>query len=212
MERKVSFLEAKNVLGNNFIGPTEIEKLRLGFTIPSLVEVPNISFSIEELREKANTHILFLGIPHLNSKLLVNIKNLKNIFGENPELNLPCFYFQDWYENQDFIKECIDLKWFFIPKELNKNTKGKSPESLMRQSVNFQKLNSAIEIIYLFFVYYLHTKGEVLFEGDYIWTRNLDNNGDIIYVGNYQDSFHQKRIGFEIHRHLSIKSNYGALI
>ena len=51
-----------------------------------------------------------------------------------------------------------------------------------------------------------------LWNYDYVWCKDRDNTGDQIYVGRYTDPDGINADGFEIHRHLSIKKSYGALL
>lgn len=53
--------------------------------------------------------------------------------------------------------------------------------------------------------------GEKLWDNDYIWCSDTYNNGDQIYVGRYTDLSGLNADGFEIHRHLKIKNNYGVI-
>ena len=46
---------------------------------------------------------------------------------------------------------------------------------------------------------------------DYVWCSDVDDKGDQIYVGRYTDASGLNADGFEIHRHLRIKQNYGVV-
>ena len=67
-----------------------------------------------------------------------------------------------------------------------------------------------ILITYIFITYY-KTTGIILWQNDYIWCNDFDSNEDQIYVGRYYDPLGISKDGFSIHRHLTIKENYGWL-
>ena len=72
-------------------------------------------------------------------------------------------------------------------------------------------LYSAVELTYTFFVNYFVNDGEKLWNNDYVWCSDVDDKGDQIYVGRYTDASGLNADGFEIHRHLRIKNNYGVV-
>ena len=72
-----------------------------------------------------------------------------------------------------------------------------------------EKFPSAILTSFVFFSYYLLSR-ELLWKNDFTWCSDLDNNGDQIYTGRYIDPKGINKNGFNIHRHLSIRSYHGA--
>lgn len=125
----------------------------------------------------------------------INLSLLKKLY---PNI----FYPQDWYENEPFMNKCFTPGWYTFPKNLLKTSRGKSPHN--------QKLYPASLVTYIFIVYY-ETYNKVLWPNDYIWCDDFDSNGDQIYVGRYYDPLGISKNGFSIHRHLTIKENYGWL-
>jgi hypothetical protein len=132
------------------------------------------------------------------------------IFGANPSKKEPCFYNQDWYLNENFAKDkTLELKWYLISKTTDKKTRGKNPEELKKHISKTENFPSAVLATFVFFAYYLHTGGDILWKEDFIWCKDRDSNGDRIYVGRYKDPKKINKNGFNIHRHLQIKTCYG---
>lgn len=193
--------DAKLIFKKNFIGPDELINCneKLNFLIPE--SISNIHLDLDKINPEE--YILIYGCENLVDKSNVSIRKLIEIFGYNNNgLNL-CFYNQDWYLSEDFIDESLNNKWHLIQKNLSKETRGTEPN---KEVMSF--LPSSILCTYTFFVWWLVNK-EILWSKDYVWTRTKDSYGDRIYVGKYLDNDDPKRSGFSIHRHLSIKNNYG---
>jgi hypothetical protein len=199
--------ECKNLLGQNFIGPEELVSIstRLGLFVPETIPVP--PYSAEILKECANTHLLVLMVSQFTDGTAVSIMSLRDKFGIDPYVAVPCFYNQDWYVNESFSKKTAEQKWILVSKNLIDSTRALRPEQIELA----KPFPSAIECVYAFFVNYLVTGGEKIWECDYVWCSDLDDKGDRIYVGRYTDPNGLNKDGFEIHRHLSIKNNYGAI-
>lgn len=196
-------------MGKNLIGPEEIRFFfkRLNLTA-FLDDIPQIQFSLAELRDKANNHILILGC-FADNEWPINIINLRKLFGVEPEVLEPCFYNQDWYLNEEFIKKPIPNKWFLVQKDVLADTRGLMPDLILEKfsPVTFP---SAILCAYSFFAYYINT-GTILWKNDFVWCSDKDHNGDRIYVGKYSDIGGINKNGFSIHRHLSLRKCYGAI-
>lgn len=196
------YLAAKQIMGNGFIGIEEIQKIdTLKFIINDTI--PEIPFSIEELDEKKNDYLLILGLEKLIDGRLVTIRNLVSIFGKDPQIKEPCFYNQDWYSNEDFIDVPMKNKWILIRKQGYNNSRAVLPQ-ILEQQYSFP---SAIECTYSFFISWL-SLNEKLWYNDFIWCSDTDHNGDKIYVGRYNDIDGVNKNGFNIHRHLSLRSCY----
>lgn len=195
---------AKEIMGRNFIGAKEIEALNdvFHFLIPE--QIPEIEYDENELLQKRDTHVLILCISEFLNGESVNIKNLKKLFATYKE---PCFYNQDWYNNEKFINLTLSKQWILVSKTICDDSRGVEMDEILRK----YKLFSAIELTYSFFVYYIFSEGERLWECDYVWCSDKDDKGDQIYVGRYKDASGFNSDGFEIHRHLRIKNNYGAI-
>ena len=53
---------------------------------------------------------------------------------------------------------------------------------------------------------------EILWPNDYIWCSDTDSHNDQIYVGKIIDNDNLSKTDFSVHRHLSVKLNYGSII
>lgn len=203
----VTIDKAKLILGNNFVGLEELrplfEKMQLSY---ATVQVPVIQYSYDQLQRYSNDYLLILGIPELDNVPL-SIQTFRNIFGVNPELSEPCFYNQDWYLNEDFINKTLDLRWYLLKKNVWKESRAIQPNELLKNNVIFP---NAILCVYAFWAYY-YAQHVMLWYYDFIWCNDTDHNGDRIYVGKYHDIDGVNKDGFSIHRHLALRSCYGAI-
>jgi hypothetical protein len=137
---------------------------------------------------------------------------MRSVFGWDPAKSEPCFYNQDWYLKEKFAKDInLDFKWYLIKKTVNKDTRGKNPEDILRLFKNKESFPLTVLTAFTFFAYYLLNKGEILWKHDFIWCSDKDANGDRVYTGRYLDPKNINKNGFNIHRHLSIGTCYGAV-
>lgn len=197
---------ARDILGKNFIGEKESEILPEGFKIKTNTSL-KIPFSLDELKNKKDSHILIYCPAEFEDGTPISIYSIRTAI-EKIGVKSPCFYNQDWYLKENFYKKAIDAPhWLLIQKYLDDSTRGVAPEKLESE----YKLPAAVELTFSFFVYYYVTGGQKLWNNDYVWCKDKDNSGDRVYVGRYTDLAGLNAEGFEIHRHLSIKMNYGAL-
>lgn len=205
MERKASIEDAKRIIGANFIGVDELRNLlKLSLKLPKKeVEVP---YTIEQLVNLKDDYILIYGASTTMTEDTVNLLFLRSIFGYDPEASEPCFYNQDWYMKESFMKRSLDDKWYLIKKNIYSDSRSKSPIELEKQ----YSFPSAILCAYVFFAMWL-LKDEQLWLHDFIWCSDLDKNSDRIYVGRYIDFEGLNKNGFSIHRHLSIRNCYGSI-
>lgn len=196
----------------NIIGLDEISKIhtKLGILDPCdyINLIPKIPEYLLKLSKDRSEFIIILGFPFFKDGSSLTISKFKSHLGTNPESSEPCFYNQDWYNGEKFYeKSSFNVCWYAINNNLLNTTRGISP-SFFPNYVT-KNLPSAILCVYTFFVYY-YTYSEFLWKSDYVWCSDEDKNSDQIYIGGYVDPFGINRNGLEIHRHLSIKSNYGA--
>jgi hypothetical protein len=210
MEREETFKEVKELFGSSFLGPGEINKVSEKLKIKSPDSVPSIPFDIAFLRERKDTHYLFLGIPTHSDGTPVTILSLRTIFGTDPSAGEPCFYNQDWYVKEKFANQSFHPGWYLFSKTLLDSTRGRAVNEILALPEIQGNLPSAVLSTYFFFLSYLVYKQPVI-KHDYIWNSDLDSKGDRIYVGKYIDPAGINKNGWEIHRHLSLKQNYGAL-
>ncbi len=204
MERGTSQLEARELFGINFIGVDELLEIKNKFPLEIPNVIPEINISKEILNMSKETHILILCIERFNNQDL-NILNLREFFGISIHCK-PNFYNQDWYLKEDFAVNSLNVEWKLIKKNVIEDSMGVLPE-VLSESINFP---SAILCTYTFFTYYL-CRNIVLWEHNFVWCRDLDYNGDRIYVGKYTDLVGLNNNGFSIHRHLKIRNIYGAI-
>lgn len=200
--------EARLIFKDNFIGFDELLLLfeqfyPLGETTFS---IPGIPWNKALLEKLADNYILILGMPSWGGVNL-SIRNIRNRFGIDPELSEPCFYNQDWYINENFIDETLELKWYLIRKNVFDNSRAVDPDILAEHDMKFP---SAILCCYTFFAFYF-ARGAKLWEYDFVWCCDKDHNGDRIYVGKYTDIDGINKNGFSIHRHLALRPCYGAI-
>jgi hypothetical protein len=205
MERRTTIEIAQSIMGDNFIGVNELDKISSILKIKSSNFIPEIKFSSEELKLKSENYILILGTKEMSDGTPLNILNLRKLFGTDPSQE-PCFYNQDWYINEKFVKKTLQYDWYLMRKEIFLESRGVEPERLL---INFN-FPSAILVTYIFFVYWV-LNNKILFETEYIWCEDLDDNGDRIYVGRYNDIKGISNSGFSIHRHLKISQIYGSV-
>lgn len=201
----VSLETAKKIMGNNVIGPNELKKINeFGLDIPC--EVSEIPYGESTLWDKRDNYYLIYGVSKFNNGNLVNIRNIKRIFGDDPMKNSPCFYFQDWYDNETFIDVPMEEGWFFIRKNVFEDSRAVQPDELKKRYL-FPK---AITCTYAFFIVWL-VLNEKLWYHDFVWCSDRDHNGDRVYVGKYNDVDGVNRDGFSIHRHLKLRPCYACV-
>lgn len=206
MER-ITIEQAKKLFGSNFIGLNELKSLFERMKLPlSSILIPDIHYSLNDLKKCSKDYILILGIPALGDTKL-SIANFRESFGMNPDVSEPCFYNQDWYMNEKFIHDTLDLRWYLLRKDTIENSRAVQPTDLLKEYINFP---AAILCVYTFFAYY-HFQKELLWYHDFIWCSDTDHNGDRIYVGKYHDVDGVNKNGFSIHRHLALRNCYAAI-
>ncbi|MBR0101280.1 MAG: hypothetical protein IJP90_16420 [Treponema sp.] len=194
---------ARKILGKNFIDAEALSRIDNLFAVSIPKEMPAISFGESEIKTKKDSHILILCTPKFSDGKPITIASIREKIA-NCRGN-PCFYNQDWYLHETFIQKPIESKWLFVSKTLLKESRALSADSIVAK----YKLHSAVELTYAFFVNYFVNDGEKLWNNDYVWCSDVDDKGDQIYVGRYTDTSGLNADGFEIHRHLKIKMNYG---
>lgn len=209
MERNATLEEAKEIMGLNFLGPNELinTNLFLFSNSNTFSNIPVINFSCGYLKSLSKSHILILGVSEIKNEGPLTLKILRRHFGFDPSVSEPCFYNQDWYLNEPFFEEnSIDNKWYLVRKKSNASLDGTNPES---HEIPLENYPSALLLSYLFFCWFFHTKGLLLWENEYVWCSDLDSNLDRVYVGRYIDISGKNKNGFSIHRHLKLTKQYG---
>ncbi len=140
----------------------------------------------------------------------ITLNQLRKQFGVDPAAGEPCFYNQDWYLKEDFAaKEATDGQWHVLPKKVREEWRAKQPEEIEAELTSTERFPTAVTAAFAFFAYWF-VAGERLWEHDFIWCSDRDHNSDRIYVGCYKDPAGVNKNGFNIHRHLSLRSSYSA--
>lgn len=202
----ITIQKAKEIMGNAFIGIDELKTCSpsLDFAIPSIL--PEIPYSEAKLQEVKDDYYLVLGLSKFADGKDITIRNMKAVFGKDPDINEPCFYNQDWYDKEDFIDSTMKDGWFLIRKDVYEDSRAVMPNELMK-TISFP---SAIQCTYSFFILWF-SKGEHLWYHDFVWCSDVDHNGDRIYCGKYHDVDGVNKNGFSIHRHLALRLCYASV-
>ncbi len=214
MERITDVEKAAKIMGDNFIGTAELAKIahNLPINLRYLLSItlPPVPYSEQQLMQNKDHYLLiWTGIKSLNESALTILK-IKDYYGANSAEREPCFYHQDWYLKEIFACEhTLSPGWCLIAKSILESSRAKNPQDPQLIAKDTQTFPSAVMAAFCFFSYYFHSCGELLWANEYLWCSDTDAYGDRIYVGRYQDSLGLNKNGFQIHRHLSIKANYG---
>lgn len=205
MHKPIAYQLAKQIMGRNFIGVEELNRIdKVKFFIPKAI--PKIPFEKEELKKKSADYILILGICAFGDQKPVTIRNLRETFGKDPEMGEPCFYNQDWYDNEEFIDIPLSEGWYLIRRSVYEDSRAVQPQEL---EIKYAFPN-AVSCVYAFFMAWL-TLDIKLWYHDFVWCSDKDHNGDRIYVGKYHDIDGINKNGFNIHRHLGLRNCYGCI-
>lgn len=208
----MDIIQAKKIFKKNFIGPEELGSIsrQLRIAKPSSRDLPLPPLTLPEAEKIGKDYLLLWGISRHRDGRPLTIISLRSIFGSNPARREPCFYNQDWYLQEDFAaRTVLKPQWYLLRKSVTPKSRGQNPESIngiLRPGENFPP---AILSAFAFFSYYLLTGGEILWPHDFIWCADKDSHNDRIYAGRYLDRKKKSKNGFNIHRHLSIRSCYG---
>lgn len=208
--------QAKKIMRKNFIGPEELNKVssQLGIANPAKAgrRIPKINFTEQQLKKNAKNCILILGMPTAKDGEKLTLNKMRSYFGWDPKKSEPCFYNQDWYLNEKFADKIhLKFQWYLVRKKVISSTRGENPQKLEKSLRPHQSFPSAVLTAFTFFAYYFITGGEILWKHDFVWCSDKDKNGDRIYTGRYEDPKKINKNGFNVHRHLSIRSCYGAV-
>jgi hypothetical protein len=203
--------DAHALFGASFIGADELSSVAAAFAFGKVV-APQIPFPDETLLSASGTHVLLFAAPIHADGRPVSINSLRGRFGINPNISEPCFYNQDWYVREDFASVPLDGRWHLLPKRVLESARGKSPEKIRSALRADEVFPTAAVCAFAFFAYWLISDGGRLWSHDYLWCRDIDHHGDQVYVGRYEDPGGINQPGFNIHRHLSLRSVHSAAI
>lgn len=197
-------------MGKNFIGPEELLKLQKHFSLFIPKNIIQIPFEKNKLLKLRKDYLLILGTSKDKKGKPLTLNRIRQIFGVNPKKSEPCFYNQDWYLKEKFASQkTLDAKWYLLKKNIIENTRMKNPNDIQKKMKSKERFPSAVLCTFTFFAYYFLNKKELLWKYDFIWCRDKDVNGDRVYVGRYADPKKINKNGFNVHRHLSIRTCYG---
>ncbi len=157
-------LEAKEILSANFIGTKELERLQNHFAVRIPETIPSIPFEKDKLEGCRGTHLLILCTPQFSDGTDISIETIRlkvSLSGETP-----CFYNQDWYLKEEFIKKQLGLKWLLVSKSVLDESRAIPAEKV----VSMYRLHSAVELTFAFFANYFVTYGTMTMSGVPMWT------------------------------------------
>jgi hypothetical protein len=205
--------EAKFIMKKNFIGPNELSLIAGELSSAPISTVPKVHYDAKVLKRAAKDYLLVLGVAKMSDGKPMTLNNMRAHFGFDSVVSEPCFYNQDWYLKEKFAdKTTLKNKWYLIRKDVIKETRGVRPDVLEGKLKKGEQFPLAILTAFTFFAYYFLHDGAMLWKHDFIWCSDKDKNGDRIYTGRYIDPKKVNKNGFNVHRHLSIRSAYGATI
>lgn len=206
------YLQAKKIMGKNFIGPEELAKMGK-FLQFKITKIPSVPFSEDLLKKIHQEYILILGAAKDAKGRAVTINYLRAVFGVDPARFEPCFYNQDWYLKEKFATEtALQFRWYLVGKNVVPASRGVEPNGALAKLPKNKSFPSAVLTAYTFLAYYFASGGEILWKHDFVWCADLDHNDDRIYTGRYIDPNSVNKNGFNIHRHLAVRSCYGAVV
>jgi len=213
MERTAAIETLKQHFGRNLILPDELnrisEKLGIAAILPESYGVPDIP---EIVMNHPDQYLVIPGVPFTQDNLPLTLARMRTVYGTDPEKSQPCFYNQDWYLNEAFATETtLEARWYILLKSVPEPTRARDPEDLLESLFTGSAFPSAILTAYVFFAWYFLTGGEKLWDHDFLWCSDHDHHGDRIYTGRYTDPAGINRNGFNIHRHLKLREQYGAI-
>jgi hypothetical protein len=211
MEGKASLEAARKIMGSNFIGTDELSKVSVLMGIAMPDEIPGIPFGQRELENRSHDSILILITNKTIDGNPLTINVLRNKLGTNPDIFEPCFYNQDWYIKEEFANQSPTIHWALFKKNVDETLRGVDPNDMNASKINSLPFIQAVSAVFVFFVWYF-INGEILWKSDFLWCKDLDSNGDRIYIGKYLDPNGINKNGLEIHRHLKIRDNYSYLL
>jgi hypothetical protein len=205
--------DAKIIMGKHFIGPDELSAVSDELGIKEVVGAPNVPYDEKTLSKLAKDYLLILGVPKTKHGTPLTLTALRSRYGVDPNISEPCLYNQDWYLNEKFANTTtLKSRWYLVRKNVLKESRSVRPDITLKKLKKGEDFPTAILATFTFFAYYNLTGGQLLWKHDFIWCSDKDKNGDRIYVGRYHDPKKVNKNGFNIHRHLSLRSVHAATI
>jgi hypothetical protein len=212
MERaaELNALKARRIMKSHCLRCAELSALAWPLSL-NLVAEPEVPFSSETLVRCARSHLLvFTPATYANGER-ITLNSLRDRFGFDPARFEPCFYNQDWYLKEKFAAvDALDGKWHLLQKDVLEDARSKLPEQIESALRKEESFPTAVTCAFVFFAWWYHADGQRLWNHDFVWCSDRDQNGDRIYVGRYTDPTGVNRNGFNVHRHLVLRSAYSA--
>ena len=132
----MSIEEARELLGNDFLGPEQVEQ---AFGVKLAVkEIPVLPYSREDLETaKEQGEMLVLRIEHDDKGELITMEHLTRMFASQMPKNIKFLYAQEkagnpklgndcWYKNEHFFKQhSPKLEWKLVSKNVLPNSTSK---------------------------------------------------------------------------------------
>lgn len=207
----MNIAEARDIMGAHMIGPEEFTRIANRFSVSVPSEIAPIPFEKKLLEDRRDTHILIWGPATDSAGNPLTINRCREMFGCDPAVSEPCMYNQDWYLKEKFASETtLENKWYVIAKSVREETRAVAPDEIQKALSPVEQFPSAILTAVTFFAQYFLSGGELLWKHDFLWCSDTDSNGDRIYTGRYEDPKGVNKNGFNIHRHLSLKTTHAS--
>jgi len=199
------------LFGALYLGPEAWAPFAPRFRATALQAVARPAWRDEFLARHSKTHVLIYAPPQHVDGASITLNSLRACFGVDPTVSEPSFYNQDWYLKEEFAaRQPLEAGWHLLPVSVMEEARAKPPQDIELLLDSAEKFSLAVNYAFAFFAFWLCTGGKRLWEHDFLWCRDLDHNGDRIYVGRYSDPTGINKNGFEIHRHLSLRAFYAA--
>ncbi|MEW6144139.1 MAG: hypothetical protein AB1598_03865 [Thermodesulfobacteriota bacterium] len=181
--------EAREIMGKNFIAIDDVARiLSVSISRKARYALQHIPYSDGTLQTCKKSHILFPGVPEDNSGNLITIASIRETFGVDFD-EQPCFSYVDyWYIDENFAsKKTCSLRWYLIRKSILPNSRTKSYHEQIRLLRGDEELPSAVEIVYMTFLYYFVSDGKRLFESSEVLCKDAGWDGRIVTAGSFNN-------------------------
>jgi hypothetical protein len=168
------WLYAREILGKNFFGVEEaIKHFGVNPTKQQLAFLAEVPFNEAVLQECKNSHILVAVFPM--SILDIRGKVDRKLFYSHEEARC---------NKQAFAKDCGEIDWHLVRKTPVPNSTYKFWSEQQNLLTKNEETPKAQVMTYTIIGHYLSTD-ERLFQNVYVWTSDVDSDGDHVNLGNF---------------------------
>lgn len=197
----LTFLKAKMLKGSEIVIHNSPVILKWFSRVPHEKNLTRVELlanefeKIDEYRANGNVAEYREAIEYFKSKecgIHINSVSINQLKKSHPHM----FYGQDWYDGHEFMNRKETARTILF-KSLEKYDIGKIPESA----------NLTANLLIQIFIHMRNQGLDCSVFDNYIWTKDLDDNGDVVYIG----GVNKNKYGMEIHRHLTINDNYASI-